>query len=811
MIEIFQFQTPKKASVAARFDYFIAWSKPQGLAGINHIHTEEYAINSQYFEWSKEYFSNRDRTTRSWFLRFEYLSRGREVFSRARKGKEPNIFIQDGLFQHGRFLEFSKSYLNISMYLRRQRTPNKPLVIALICIERALRIIKGHNDPVGLNAKVFESAVNLLQNTNLAEGLKYDIANEMEILSGLIQSGYSSKNNRFEGRGFNLLDHAFVFTSSIRSIPRRRAIDLNTTDLKKQPARIGIEEVAAVGLAYRKSASIYGSSDIRTFVAAIAGLALTTVSMRASDMFTLQRDAIYTSADDAERRRIRIGRPKIEVSQDLPIAKKLGKLAEELFTCILRFTDESHKAFSFYYKQAGEDFKSISDIYIPDRLKLIFSNEFLTIPQVYEALEKNKIINSTKLPPQKLYSLPTFYFVENPCDIWQHTNGVYLESGKFIKISELVKLCKKNKLEIEISDDVDRNLYINFTTARNHIKGLSSYPKMQILQPFFHKGKVAEKRLRTIDLKAFLLEDFKKHCYCPHWPYTSKERITRLDQALLVATHGQSNKIAKKSSDFGPWWLPSPIVSTRLSPWLSRFAGKPARLFYELDITLSDGTYPSLTLHETRKYHHTQALLAGAHEVFIDELAGRQNGRQSDHYDKRSPLEIIRSSIETYDPDNEPSVIGPVAVELKRIKITDRAAFLYTNAAPKHITDVGGCATDWSLDPCKQYGDCMRCNQHLWRKGDKNRLANIKERRVYAINMIAVANEKISFYDEPPRSLIQQLRQFKDDLSRCDAILAAEQDSSISVGTMITFSQPENTMTASDLTEMLAAQNSAQL
>lgn len=73
--------------------------------------------------------------------------------------------------------------------------------------------------------------------------------------------------------------------------------------------------------------------------------------------------------------------------------------------------------------------------------------------------------------------------------------------------------------------------------------------------------------------------------------------------------------------------------------------------FFNLNIRLSDGSYPSITLHKTRKYHQTEALLAGANEKFIDELAGRKNGKQSEHYDLRTPHEIISQSIETFDPD----------------------------------------------------------------------------------------------------------------------------------------------------------------
>jgi hypothetical protein len=255
--------------------------------------------------------------------------------------------------------------------------------------------------------------------------------------------------------------------------------------------------------------------------------------------------------------------------------------------------------------------------------------------------------------------------------------------------------------------------------------------------------------------------------------------------------------------------MPGPVRADSINRWLSGDAssdGKPL-LFRKTDIRLRDGTYPSLTLHDTRKYHHTEALLAGAHEVFIDELAGRKSGTQSDHYDLRSPHEILVQSIDTFDPDVDFDVVGPVADQAQKVKFVDRQTFLYENAAPKHFTDIGGCSTDWSLDPCKQYGDCTRCDQQIWRKGDKKRLPEIEIRRSYTIEMINKAESKIKLHEDPPRPLVLHYQQFKDDLARYDAILAAEANDDIEVGTLVTFSAPPRAMSSSDLTLRLRAEN----
>jgi hypothetical protein len=224
----------------------------------------------------------------------------------------------------------------------------------------------------------------------------------------------------------------------------------------------------------------------------------------------------------------------------------------------------------------------------------------------------------------------------------------------------------------------------------------------------------------------------------------------------------------------------------------------------KVEVKLTDGRYPSLTLHATRKFHHTKALLAGVQEIFIDELAGRKNGAQSDHYDQRTPHEILSRSIELFDPDSNFTVVGPVAERAALLTAEERAVFLYSNAAPKHVTEIGGCATDWALDPCKQFGDCMRCDQHLWRKGDDKRLKYVHEKHAYARKMLTIADEKISDYETPPRSLVLQRDQFNDELERCRDILAVEEDSKVAIGAIVTFAAPFRTMTAASLTTQLA-------
>jgi hypothetical protein len=73
--------------------------------------------------------------------------------------------------------------------------------------------------------------------------------------------------------------------------------------------------------------------------------------------------------------------------------------------------------------------------------------------------------------------------------------------------------------------------------------------------------------------------------------------------------------------------------------------------------------------------------------------------------------------------------------------------------------------------------------------------------------MIDKAESKIKLHEDPPRPLLLHYQQFKDDLARYDAILAAEDNDNIEIGTLVTFSAPPRAMSSSDLTLRLRTEN----
>jgi hypothetical protein len=793
----------------ARIQKFIEWASPGGTAGINDYHSENYDPHIPYFEWSPKVFAHGDQNTRSWLIKQEYAGEARSAFQRSRKGAAPKIFNPDALISSEAFLAFAKAYLNVISYYRSLRSPARATVYAMSYVEKALRDINaGDSSPTKINRIVLDRALTAVSNSLHNDGRKYDIGKELEMFAGMLQDGYKSKTFRFQDKGFRLISAPINFSSNIPNKQRKRAIALNSEDLTQAPSRLTSEHVAAVGLAYRKTIALFGADSLANFFSSIAGFSFTTVSMRMSDALVLSRDAVYRADGALERCRIRISRPKVGIHQDLPISVKLSDLADELFQRLLLHTDGASKALKFYIKKFGSDFCSINELYIPDHLKFYFDKTYLTIQEVCDILGISlPATDYSTFPSRFRNQIDVLDFVEIPGDISElepPKKSQRLE--RMLTISAVETVCANLNIETRFPSDIKKNCYIGKNASLRYVKG--GRAKGALLSDRFKEGQLAHKRIKSDDLKSWLLKQFQSSSSFPHWPFIDKDETMRVDNALLVWFELENHKIGVGENK-GRWWMPGPVKADSINRWLSGDAssdGEPL-LFRKTDIRLRDGTYPSLTLHDTRKYHHTEALLAGAHEVFIDELAGRKSGTQSDHYDLRSPHEILVQSIDTFDPDVDFNVIGPVADQAQKVKLVDRQAFLYENAAPKHVTDIGGCSTDWSLDPCKQYGDCTRCDQQIWRKGDKKRLPEVQLRRNYTIEMINKAESKIKLHEDPPRPLLLHYQQFKDDLARYDAILAAEDNDDIEIGTLVTFAAPSRAMSSSDLTLRLRTEN----
>lgn len=781
-MEFPSFDIHASSSMQERIDAFIEWGEPGGTAGIEGVHDINYIPEMPYFAWGLRFLGKGDASSRALLIKGEYLRDSHAVQKRSRNGQAFNVKNPNGFITDLRFLRFAKAYINVVTFYRQNRTPNRLCVKAIIFVEQALRQLNDAcSDPINLKRQTFERASKNLNATEYAVAQKSDIGREIEIFASMLQRGYRSANTKLDGMGFLILQKPFSFSAGFPILRRPKAL---YESLEEQPTaknrRLTTEVVAAVGLAYRKSKSLDGDLSPATFMAAAAGLVFTAASLRPSDLALLRRNSV-SLADATGRYKLRVERPKIATHQLVPIPRVLSELVLEILASMKHHSQDAHDAFTFYVDQFGDDFSSIDTLFIPDRFQTIFQKHYLN----WEDL--NILFDTNHDSIWGFQSLPhiIYTFVDSPDDLWNVKVGDHRKhkGGNYFKIADIQQEFSKHGVEFTLPCAWSPHEYVNkmaIVRSRPHNDKILD----RIWEDLFQKRKPLDHYVKTSELSALLLSQFKK-ATLPHWPYVTKEKSTRLDEALMVwSSPGEDNRPTDLAK--GKWWRPGLVPDHALIAWLSGGRNKNPILFEKLGIRLKSGSFPSLTIHQTRKYHHTAALLAGANPLIIDELAGRQTGAQSDYYDLRTAHEIVTQSLETFDPDEDFSVAGPIAKRMEALKIVDRKTFLYENSAPKHLTEIGGCTTDWSLEPCDQYGSCTRCDKHVWRKGDKKRLLNVIEKREHAIDMILVA-EKKAIVQDLSHSFSRQLQQFKDDLARCDAILDVERDPLYEVGTLVTF------------------------
>ncbi len=781
-VQTFSFES-RARNVKARFDDFISWGEPGGLGGFDRTHREKYERSDPFFEYSAAFLPHSHNNARAWFIRQEYLEQARKggLFTKARSDKSPEIKNPSAMVQPSRYLSFAKAYLNVYCEIRRVRSQPKAAVKALIFLEKALRDSNnGDNDPSNLTHLAFHRAALSIQQSNMDPSTSFDTGKALEHLALLVQAGgrFKGDKNHSLFPGFRLISSSFVFSSPIKA-PLKFGKKRPTEEESYPTGHLTSEVVAAVGLAYRRAKDRFGTDSVPTFFGGLIGLTLTTASMRASELQSMRHDALY---EKDERLRLRIPRPKIGIEQDVPISKKLDPLAKEIFSVVKNHSAEPRAAFSFYIKQSPHSVEGIHTLYIPPHVKPLLEPAYLTKEQVHAII--NPDVNTRTFPQRLSGVIPLTHFVEKHGDLY----GPPSVWG-MVRIRDVISACRELGVKVAIPHDAHAGQYVHMKTAKKLI-GANAKSKAVVLalRTLFRSSKVkpcGSYMARDAVVK-YLLEEFKKSGF-PHWPYTSKDRSVRLDCALAVHYAAGDNAHLEPGTQRQQWWLPKLLSIQTLNTWIGGRSQSAPILFALTDVRLADNTFPSVSVQRSRRFHHTAALLAGANPLFANELAGRQAGWQGEAYDYRTPREIVLGSLDTYDPDQGSDIVGPIADQAPPPKrIVERRAFFAQNAAPKHVTEIGGCTSDWSLNPCDQHGDCIRCSQHVWRKGDKNRLPRILEMLDEAKQAIATGEGKLR---KNPRltAIGKQVRQKREVVDRCEWILRIEVDAAVDVGTLVTF------------------------
>lgn len=554
--------------IKTRFDEFIAWAEPGGLGGFDGSHHERYEREDPFFACGKALLPHSHFNSRSWFVKQEYLEQAApdSYYSRARGDSRPEIKNPLAMIKPGRFLSFGKAYVNVYCQIRGVRSLPKATVAALIYLEKSLRDLnKGDNDPSNISHTAFHRAALAIQRSGMVQSQCFDTGKALEHLALLIQGGGRLKGDKKHSAfpGFKLINASFSFKSPIKS-PPKFGKKLENEGPHADNGQLTSEEVASVGLAYRRALERFGPEGAPTFIAALIGLTLTTTSMRASELLSLRSDALYEAKDEA-RHRLRIFRPKIAIEQDVPISRKLSQLATEIFDILKHHSTDARAALAFYIKQSPDSFDGIHTLYIPAHIKPLLTPPYLTKEQAHKII--NPDIACKRSFPQCLTKIKSLvFFIDAPGDIYG-TPSIH----PMVRICDIINECQNLGTVTQVPADANIQQYVSMKMALKLIgANRDNKPALLTLQSLFSskKARVGASRIPRDAVVNHLLSDFKKSSF-PHWPYTSKDRKIRLDEALAVHFEANRDSNIERGTQREVWWLPRQLSIQALGQWLS--------------------------------------------------------------------------------------------------------------------------------------------------------------------------------------------------------------------------------------------------
>lgn len=155
--------------------------------------------------------------------------------------------------------------------------------------------------------------------------------------------------------------------------------------------------------------------------------------------------------------------------------------------------------------------------------------------------------------------------------------------------------------------------------------------------------------------------------------------------------------------------------------------------FYE-----DDGSKIDLGTHEFRQFWQTQLKRAGVSELIAAYAAGRADKRQNEFYDLRTPSEIAKLSFDIVDKSKLSTfqqsalAIAHEVLELqvqqsssssKVISFSENTIVSFNkdtgalNVQGCHLSKLGICSHSYISSGCKQFNDCLDCDELLCVKG----------------------------------------------------------------------------------------------
>lgn len=220
------------------------------------------------------------------------------------------------------------------------------------------------------------------------------------------------------------------------------------------------------------------------------------------------------------------------------------------------------------------------------------------------------------------------------------------------------------------------------------------------------------------------------------------------------------------------------LLSDAISNFITGGAGVTSA-FAKFGFSEPDGSPIRMNTHQFRHWLNTMAQDGGLSQELVARWSGRKDLSQNaayDHVSGRKLAEHVRVLAEKGE------MRGSIAKIRDRLPPADRKAFLETQIATAHVTEIGLCIHDWSLAPCPVHGDCSSCDEHVVDKGNADHRAEA-DRQLNEVGL-ALQIAAVEADDETyGASRWEEAHRRKRDGLK--AVLAIHSDVSIPDGTLV--------------------------
>lgn len=132
-----------------------------------------------------------------------------------------------------------------------------------------------------------------------------------------------------------------------------------------------------------------------------------------------------------------------------------------------------------------------------------------------------------------------------------------------------------------------------------------------------------------------------------------------------------------------------------------------------------------LRSHQARHLLNTIAQKGGLSNLEIAKWSGRADVKQNRVYNHMTEYEMVKIAELVDITANKKSIISDQS-KVNMPVTTQQFNLLETGSV--HITEYGYCVHDYTMSPCNKFRDCINCSEQVCIKGDKEKLARIKER-----------------------------------------------------------------------------------